>query len=156
MKFIKLSTNRCMHAKYTKIHPHKRSNSAHEIKIDSSRKPYAYTGNREISSQAPFHHRQPSPTWLREGHETSFNDTFNHSPISSSSSLYGATSSILVHVDNNSEVLFYACVGSFGSIGHPESATSFSEVLDNHYQCNLTIILACRFFTHILHVSGYS
>src|SRR6218665_1558620 len=44
------------------MHPHKRSNSAHEIKVDSSRKPNAYTGNREISSQAPFHHRQPSPT----------------------------------------------------------------------------------------------
>src|SRR6218665_1487766 len=43
------------------MHPHKRSNSAHEIKVDSSRKPNAYTGNREISSQAPFHHRQPSP-----------------------------------------------------------------------------------------------
>src|SRR6218665_2385314 len=42
------------------MHPHKRSNSAHQVKVDSSRKPNAYTGNREIAYQAPFHHRQPS------------------------------------------------------------------------------------------------
>src|SRR6218665_55808 len=51
------------------MHPHKRSNSAHEIKVDSSKKPNAYTGNREISSQAPFHHRQPLEELVREAVE---------------------------------------------------------------------------------------
>ena len=93
---------------------------------------------------------RPIMKWIREGHETSLNDTFHPSSILNSSSLYRATSSVVVQVDRDTKDLSYACVASFSTFGHPESATSFSEVPYGHYQCNLTIIVACMFLTQIL------